>query len=147
IRDQPATSAAASNAGHSTHTQRLVCVAMSLQCSPPIMSSATRQTNGPSAKTSSKNPASASDLLPLPLPSGPWPRPRPIQLLSHSLLKALAESRLGAHGSMVQLGLDHRQPPIKPRLYRGQRRPRKDFFALFQGNLFVFAHQPPPAVL
>ena len=46
LRDQPATSAAASIAGHRMHTQRLNWVAMSLMCSPPIRSSATLQKNG-----------------------------------------------------------------------------------------------------
>ena len=53
-RDQPATRTAARMAGQRTQTQRLAWVAMSPMCSPPMRSSATRQTKGPRASSTSR---------------------------------------------------------------------------------------------
>src|ERR1700733_12855018 len=53
--DQPAITKAASKAGMRMQAQRLVWVAMSLMCSPPIRSSATRHARGPKAKRANKS--------------------------------------------------------------------------------------------
>src|ERR1700679_471468 len=60
-RDQPATRKAASTAGMRMQAQRLVWVAMSLMCSPPMRSSATRQARGPKARRASKRDAKTTE--------------------------------------------------------------------------------------
>ena len=76
LRAHPATRAAASNAGQRTQTQRLNWVAVSPRCSPPIKSSATRQTNGPRTRITSRTAASATAQPPLaPGLSDPASRP------------------------------------------------------------------------
>src|ERR1035441_2320791 len=61
LRDQPANKNAARMAGQRMQAQRLVWVAMSLMCSPPMRSSATRQARGPKARRASKTAARARE--------------------------------------------------------------------------------------
>src|ERR1039458_10513541 len=57
LRDQPANKNAARMAGQRMQAQTLVWVAMSLMCSPPMRSSATRQARGPNASKAKRSDA------------------------------------------------------------------------------------------